>query len=49
LNGYHIEQFNAKKSLKIPKEQSESVDRKRTDDTMAKTKSTEGQTMIYKT
>jgi len=34
----------AKKSLKIPKGQSESVNRRRTDNTMAKRKSTKGQT-----
>ena len=39
----------AKKSLKIPKGQSESVHRRRTDNTMAKRKSTKGQTTIYKT
>ena len=38
-----------KNSLKIPKGQSESVYRRRTDNTMAKRKSTKGQTMIYKT
>jgi len=38
-----------KKSLKIPKEQSETVYRRRTDNTMAKGKSTKGQTTIYKT
>jgi hypothetical protein len=37
-----------KKSLKIPKGQSESLYR-RTDNTMAKRKSTKGQTTIYKT
>jgi hypothetical protein len=37
------------KSLKIPKRQSESVYRRRTDNTMAKRKSTKGQTTIYKT
>ena len=36
-------------SLKIPKGQSESVYRRRTDNTMAKRKSTKGQTTIYKT
>jgi hypothetical protein len=36
------------KSLKIPKGQSESVYRRRTDNTMAKRKSTKGQTTIYK-
>jgi hypothetical protein len=39
----------AKKSLKIPKGQSESVYRRRTDNTMAKRKTTKGQTTIYKT
>jgi hypothetical protein len=39
----------SKNSLKIPKRQSESVYRRRTDNTMAKRKSTKGQTMIYKT
>jgi len=38
-----------KKSLKIPKGQSESVYRRRTNNTMAKRKSTKGQTTIYKT
>jgi len=38
-----------KKSLKIPKWQSESVYRIRTDNTMAKRKSTKGQTTINKT
>jgi len=38
-----------KKSLKIPKGQSESVHRRRTYSTMAKRKSTKGQTPIYKT
>jgi hypothetical protein len=33
----------------IPKGQSESVYRRRTDNTMAKIKSTKGQTTIYKT
>jgi len=40
--------FEIKKSLKIPKGQSESVNR-RTDNTMAKSKSTKGQTTINKT
>jgi hypothetical protein len=40
---------NSKKSLKIPKRQSESVYLRRTDNTMAKTKSTKGQTTINKT
>jgi hypothetical protein len=39
----------AKKSLKIPKGQSESVYRKRTDNTMTKRKSAKGQTTINKT
>ena len=38
-----------KKSLKIPKGQPETVYRRRRDSTMAKGKSTKGQTMIYKT
>jgi len=38
-----------KKSLKIPKGQSESVKRRRTENTMAKRKRTKGQTTIYKT
>jgi len=38
-----------KKSLKIPKGQSESVYRRRTDNALAKRKSTKGQTTIYKT
>jgi hypothetical protein len=38
-----------KKSLKIPKGQSEYVYRRRTDNTMAKRKSTKGQTTINKT
>ena len=42
-------QLTFKKSLKIPKGQSESVYRRRTDNTMAKRKSTKGQTTIYKT
>jgi len=37
-----------KKSLKIPKGQSESVYRQRTDKTMTKRKRTTGQTTIYK-
>ena len=40
---------SSKKSLKIPKGQSESVYRGRTDNTMAKRKSTKGQTTINKT
>ena len=42
-------QFICNKSLKIPKGQSEFVCRRRTDNTMAKRKSTKGQTTIYKT
>jgi hypothetical protein len=40
--------LSLKKSLKIPKGQSESVYRGRTENTMAKRKSTKGQTTIYK-
>ena len=46
----NIQQYvSYKKSLKIPKGQSESVYRRRTNNTMAKRKSTKGQTTIYKT
>jgi len=45
--GYNNYMF--KKSLKIPKGKSETVYRRRTDNTMAKRKSTKGQTTIYKT
>ena len=38
-----------KKSLKIPKGYSESVYRRRTENTMTKRKCTKGQTAIYKT
>jgi len=38
-----------KKSLKIAKGQAESIYRRRTDNSMAKRKSTKGQTTIYKT
>jgi hypothetical protein len=38
-----------KKSLKIPKGTAESVYRRRTDNTMAKRKSTKGQTTIHNT
>jgi len=38
-----------KNSLKIPKGQSKSVNRRRTDNAMAKSKRTKGQTTIYKT
>jgi hypothetical protein len=51
-NFYYLHPFLPtcdKKSLKIPKGQSESVYRRRTDNTMAKRKSTKGQTTIYKT
>jgi hypothetical protein len=41
--------FFRKKSLKIPKGQSESVYRRRTDNTMANRNSTKGQTTINKT
>jgi hypothetical protein len=37
-----------KKSLKIPKGQSESVNRRRTDKTLVKRKMTKGQTTIYR-
>jgi hypothetical protein len=40
--------YGAKKSLKIPTGQSESVYRKRADNTMTKRKRTKGQTTIYK-
>ena len=40
--------FCRKKTLKIPKGQSESVYRRRTDNTIAKGKSTKGQTTISK-
>jgi len=38
-----------KKSLKIRKVQSQSISQRRTDNTMAKGKTTKGQTTIYKT
>jgi hypothetical protein len=41
--------MSKKKSLKIPKGSSESVYRRRTENTMAKRKSTKEQTIIYKT
>ena len=41
--------ISAKKGLKIPKGYSESVYQRRTDNTMAKRKSTKGKTTIYKT
>jgi hypothetical protein len=40
---------NSKKSLKIPKGQYESVNQRRTDNTMAKRKRIKGQTPIYTT
>jgi len=47
---FWIKQTEAvKKSLKIPKVWSESVNRSRTDNTMAKIKVRKGQTTIYKT
>jgi hypothetical protein len=46
--GIYLLKVFIKRSLKILKEQSESVYRKRTDNTMAKRKSTKGQTTIYK-
>jgi len=39
----HLQVKNNKKSLKIPKGQSESVYRRKTDNTMTKRKSTKGQ------
>jgi hypothetical protein len=42
-------ELSKKKSLKIPKGQSETVYRRRTDNTMAKRKRTKGQTTIDKT
>ena len=47
--GSFLASENSKKNLKIPKGQSESVYRRRTDNTMAKRKSTKGQITIYKT
>ena len=41
--------FVLKKNLKIPKGQSESVYRRKTDNTMAKRKSNKGQRTIYNT
>jgi len=41
--------FSCKKSLKIPKGQSEVVNRRRTDNAPAKRKKTKGQIIIYKT
>jgi len=41
--------MNSRKSLKISEGYSESVNRRRTDITMDKRKSTKGQTTIYKT
>jgi hypothetical protein len=49
ISHHDIAEIEAKKSLKIPKGQPESVYRRRTDNTMAKRKSTKGQTTIYKT
>jgi DNA-binding transcriptional regulator/RsmH inhibitor MraZ len=47
--GNHAVALSVKKSLKIPKGYSESINRRRTDNTITKTKSTKGQTTIYKT
>ena len=47
-NVFGMELVPSMKSLKIPKGQSESVYRRRTDKTMIKRKSTKGQTTIYK-
>jgi hypothetical protein len=41
--------FSFKRSLKIPNGKSESVIRRRTENTMAKRKRTKAQTKIYKT
>jgi hypothetical protein len=49
LHTKRINTSQLKKSLKIPKGQSESVYQKVTDNTMAKRKSTKGQTKIYTT
>ena len=46
---YPSSSITYKKSLKIPKGGSESVSRRRTENTTAKGKSTNGQTTIYKT
>jgi len=43
-----LETGRKKKSLEIPKGQSESLYRRRTDNTMTKRKRTKGQTTIYK-
>jgi len=48
ISAFNIVNF-IKKSLKIPKGQSESIYRRGTGNTMAKRKSTKGQTTIYKT
>ena len=48
-HGIQIDFGIRKKSLKIPKEKSESVNRSTTDTTMAKRKCTKGQSTIYKT
>jgi hypothetical protein len=47
--GNRFYKYQYKKSLKIPKEQSQSVYRRRTYNTMANRKSTKGQTAINKT
>ena len=49
INRYELLLLYVKKSLKISKGQSESVYRRKTDNTMAKRKRTKGQTTIYKT
>jgi hypothetical protein len=46
---FALKHLHYKKSLKIPKGQSESVYRRRTDNTMANRKSTKGQSTINKT
>ena len=52
IQGTYLKAINkifTKNSLKIPTGYSESVNRRRTDNTMAKRKRTKGQTAIYKT
>jgi len=49
LSWWYLYSLLSEKSLKIPKGQSESVNLRRTDNTMAKRKSTKGQTTINKT
>jgi hypothetical protein len=44
-----VEWYQRKKTLKIPKGQSESLYRRKTENTMARRKITKGQRTIYKT